>query len=357
MGMTRLIQNFFDTESEILLAMGQLDEAEKVLQDALEMTRNTPMDISKGYITRTLGKVNLKKGKLTEAGEFLEQSIDIMLHLNMRGGLAECHQLMSSVFEQQGDFAEALNHYKKFFALNESTAGKESARQQAVLKASYDLQLAQRDAEIERLRNFELTAEIEDRKHVQEVLERLATTDMLTNLTNRHHFFILAEREVERALRYKHPLAMLIIDIDLFKNINDTLGHIAGDQVLVGVSQMIHTSMRNLDIAGRYGGDEFCVLLPETDINQALYAAERLRSAIADLQVTTNNGQASVTVSVGVADIRKHVEVITEQLASRELARMLDHADQALYNAKKSGRNSTNLYNANRRVTLKKNPD
>ncbi len=346
--MTRLIQNYFDTQSEILLAMGRLDEAETVLKEALDLTNNSPMEISKSYITCTLGKIKLMQGKLDLAAEYLKQSIEIMTQFNLRGSLAEPYKLMSSVQEKQGDFARALESIKNYYMITETTAGKESARQQAKIKASYDIQLAQRDAEIERLRNFELQAEIEDRKHVQEVLEKLARTDMLTKTTNRHHFFILAEKEVERSLRYKRPLALMILDIDYFKRINDTLGHIAGDQVLVSIAQTIQTTMREIDVTGRYGGEEFCVLLPETNLNDAFQAAERLRTTIAELIVTTDKGQANVTVSIGIADLAGNKGEKSDHTAARELAILLDHADQALYTAKASGRNSTHIFGGTR---------
>ncbi len=346
MEMTRLIQNYYDTEGEILLAMGRLDEAEAALKEALELTHNIPLNISRGFITRTLGKVYLAWGKLDLAADYLQQSIDIMADLNLKGSLAHGQKLMSTLLEQKNDFAGALEHYKKYNELRESTAGQEPSRRQEAMKTSYEIQLAHRDAEIERLHNIELRAEIEERKHIQSVLEILATTDMLTNLTNRHQFFILAEREVERSLRYNHPLALLIVDIDYFKRVNDTLGHIAGDQVLVAIGKAIREALRNVDIAGRYGGEEFCVLLPEISLDGALRAAERLRGLIAEMGVSTDRGKVSVTVSIGVAGLRGNVDATAENIAARELAALLDHADQALYDAKQSGRNTVRSYKA-----------
>jgi diguanylate cyclase (GGDEF)-like protein len=341
--LTRLLQNYYDTEGEILLAMGRLDEAEAMLKGALETTCNHPLEISRGFITRTLGKVTLAAGRLEAAARYLQQSIDIMVHLNLRGELAQSYRLMAETCEQQGDFSAALAHYKNYHKLSEETMGNKTARQLTALKASYNIQLAQRDAEIERLHNIELQAQIEQQKHVQSVLEMLATTDMLTTLANRHQFFVLGEREVERSMRYNRPLALLILDIDFFKRINDTLGHIAGDQVLAAIGKLIRTEMRAADISGRYGGEEFCILLPETTAENALLLAERLCAAIADLRVPTENGAVSITASIGVSELNRP-EVSVDKFAGHELAVMLNHADQALYVAKQSGRNTVRLY-------------
>jgi diguanylate cyclase (GGDEF)-like protein len=339
LGMRRQVYNYADTVGEILLEMGRLEQAEEVLNEALEMTQSLPADISHCYILKNLGRVSMARGKLDAAEAYLQQATRIFEQLNVRGELALCHQLMSTARERQGDFAGALDHFRTFYALREATAGKESARRLAVLKTSYDIQLAQRDAEIERLRNVELQAEIEERKRIQIVLEKLATTDMLTNLASRHHFFALAEREVERSLRYKHPLSMLMMDIDYFKRVNDTLGHIAGDQVLIAIGEVIRSSLREVDIAGRYGGEEFSILLPDTPVEIAVNVGERVRTSLANLAVETDAGRVNVTASIGVAGLR-----VEGNNSARELATMLDRADRALYAAKNSGRNATRAY-------------
>ena len=355
LAMRRYVYNYADTVGEILLAMGRLDQAAQVLEEALRMTQDQAVDISQAYVLKNLGRVCMARGGLAEAETYLQQAMHILASFNARAELALCHQLLSTLRERQGNFPGALEHFKAYYQLREATAGKESARRLAVLKNAYDTQLAQRDAEIERLRNVELQAEIEERKRIQAVLERLATTDMLTGLTNRHHFFTLAEREVERALRYRAPLSMLMIDLDYFKRVNDTLGHIAGDQVLIAVGQVIRSTLREVDLAGRYGGEEFAILLPETPAEKAINVAERLRSAIAGLAVETDTGRVSITASIGAAALTSAGSEEASPLrsgeggqssgkAERALAALLDRADRALYSAKHAGRNLTRLY-------------
>jgi diguanylate cyclase (GGDEF)-like protein len=161
-------------------------------------------------------------------------------------------------------------------------------------------------------------------------LERLATTDGLTGLANRRSLFDHLEQEVHRAQRYGTALSVIMFDLDHFKRINDRWGHAAGDRVLGQIARETHQLLRKTDKAGRYGGEEFVVLLPETDLREALLLAHRLSQRISDTVLTPeHDAPISVTVSVGVAT-----------LALNESGEKLIHrADQALYRAKQEGRN------------------
>ncbi|WP_342117340.1 GGDEF domain-containing protein [Pseudoduganella sp. OTU4001] len=159
---------------------------------------------------------------------------------------------------------------------------------------------------------------------------RLANTDSLTGLANRRHFMEHGSREVSRARRYRQPLAMLLLDIDHFKEINDNFGHPAGDKVIAAVANACRTSGRGSDLAGRIGGEEFAVLLPETNAIAAQLAAERLRRKIADLDLAAHGITRAITASIGVAVL---------QGSETALEALLARADQALYLAKQTGRN------------------
>jgi len=168
-------------------------------------------------------------------------------------------------------------------------------------------------------------------------IEQLSVTDELTGLFNRRGFCQLGEREFEGSLRFKRPLAALMFDIDHFKRVNDTRGHPAGDQVLRLLADCFRQNTRGIDVAGRYGGEEFALLMPETLLPGAVQIAERLRQSIAGLSVPIHpaNGDSStvdihITVSIGVAALLPDVP---------SLAGLLEQTDQALYRAKNSGRN------------------
>lgn len=172
--------------------------------------------------------------------------------------------------------------------------------------------------------NFDAMLELLSEK--TRALSEMAATDELTRLPNRRSILELLGHEFARAQRYIEPLAVLMIDIDHFKNVNDTLGHAAGDAVLQGLARLLRASLRDSDFAGRFGGEEFLVVLPHQDEHGALIAAERLRRKIAE--GTVGPGGLCVTVSIGSSTIR-----------ADGLGGMLARADRAMYRAKETGRN------------------
>ncbi len=184
--------------------------------------------------------------------------------------------------------------------------------------------------------NGQLRQEIVERKRVEEALLNLAITDPLTDCFNRRHFLSVAENELARVARYKRLLSVIMLDIDRFKRVNDTYGHLVGDDVLVAITRRIGKVPRKTDIFARYGGEEFVILLPETNISEAQQTAERIRKEIADRPIRINGLEISVGASLGVAS-KSSEENITIDL-------LLDRADQALYAAKRAGRNRVMVY-------------
>ena len=165
----------------------------------------------------------------------------------------------------------------------------------------------------------------------QEEAHRLAITDSLTGIFNRRHLFFLAENELERSRRYHHPLAVLMIDLDRFKQVNDRFGHAVGDKTLQLLVETVGDNLRKVDIFGRYGGEEFAVVMPETNLDQAILAAERLRQIIASLSINLPGISFQITTSIGLAFKGDSEDISLELLINR--------ADEALYRAKHQGRN------------------
>lgn len=163
-----------------------------------------------------------------------------------------------------------------------------------------------------------------------EEVRQLAITDPLTGLYNRRHFFELAEREFDRARRYHHPLSVIMMDLDYFKQVNDTYGHLVGDQVLQTVAQRLQQELREVDLLGRYGGEEFTILLPETDFVGVHRVAERLCQRVGQTPIDTEREPVSITISLGVVGM-------DESCTSLDV--LIDRADQALYTAKQGGGN------------------
>ncbi len=180
----------------------------------------------------------------------------------------------------------------------------------------------------------QMTAQQENLKLTNE-LAQLATLDALTGLRNRRSFFELAEREWTRAMRSNAPLSAVMVDVDHFKQINDSLGHAAGDAVLSAVARRCQEELRSIDVIGRYGGDELVCLLPDSTTVDALAVAERLRTAVSESAVEIGPGEVRVAVSVGVA---------TSTAGCASLGTLLGQADAALYQAKQRGRDQVQAW-------------
>jgi len=163
-----------------------------------------------------------------------------------------------------------------------------------------------------------------------EEVYQLATHDPLTELCNRRHFAELADKEIARALRHSRPLVLCIVDVDLFKPVNDTFGHIAGDGVLKQIAAIMRGLVRSEDIAARIGGEEFAVLLPETGLEAARRFAERLRKSVEAETFMLGGEPHRLTISIGIARL-------TPDRNDRSL--LMKAADAALYRAKEEGRN------------------
>ncbi len=167
-----------------------------------------------------------------------------------------------------------------------------------------------------------------------ETISKMAITDDLTQLFNRRKFFDCLSQEISRSKRYNHPLSLLMLDIDLFKKINDIYGHQIGDMVLSTISEIIRSEIRTCDIAARYGGEEIMILLPETDFENACICADKIRSKIEDKVFTIDNQRLCVTASLGVASLGAH------EADENHIAHLLvKNADISLYKAKEAGRN------------------
>ena len=166
-----------------------------------------------------------------------------------------------------------------------------------------------------------------ERSHV---LEENLNSDGLTGLATREHFMVRAELEFQRAVRFHHDMTVIMLDIDNFKLVNDTSGHIAGNQVLCELAVRCQNQVRSIDMIGRFGGDEFILLLVETSAEDALSVAERIRQHVASTPIDTEKGPLNVTVSLGLAHLG--VDCL-------DLVALISSADSALYQAKNSGRN------------------
>ena len=212
------------------------------------------------------------------------------------------------------------------FLVNSSPIVDETGQQQGAI-ASFDDVTALENKKSHLVRMVAALKESQEavRKQNQQ-LHRLATRDELTDCLNRRAFFEILEMQWAASTRYGVPLSCIMVDVDHFKAVNDQHGHAKGDEVLRGVGKALQQAGRDSDIVARYGGEEFCVLLSNTDLEEAIQCAERLRKRISSFRF----GDVSVTVSLGVS---------SRSLGAEKSQQLLEEADQSLYNAKHSGRN------------------
>ena len=176
-----------------------------------------------------------------------------------------------------------------------------------------------------------VTRDISERKALRLELERQAATDSLTGIANRRHFLNTAQKEIERCKRHGGSLSLLMLDIDHFKDVNDSFGHAIGDRALQAIAQTCGKELRSTDLCGRLGGEEFALILVETDLKKACGVAERILARVEAIELFTEKSRpVRLTTSIGVAEYRPQTETLSD---------LMVRADQALYKAKNTGRN------------------
>ena len=180
-------------------------------------------------------------------------------------------------------------------------------------------------------------------KGIQNELRLLASRDSLTGAVNRRHFMELAKRELTRAKRYKRSFALILMDMDGFKKVNDTYGHQAGDQALLMLKRICTQGTRIVDVFARFGGEEFALMMPETSLDSAAIIAERLRATLESTVIKSGSHKFNVTISMGVTECGRRKDDTLDAMLSR--------ADKALYHAKEKGRNQVQILRAERKST------
>jgi diguanylate cyclase (GGDEF)-like protein len=172
------------------------------------------------------------------------------------------------------------------------------------------------------------------------MLSEVSSRDSLTGLYNRWFVLEKIDSELNRALRHGSPMSLLMLDLDHFKRINDTFGHSAGDQVLQGIGRLLRESCRVYDVPGRYGGEEFCIVLPETQTGNTTAVAERIRQRLAANELPCGDGSIAVTASIGIAGTDSPDAGVLSP------AELIERADRALYAAKNRGRNRVEMWSS-----------
>jgi diguanylate cyclase (GGDEF)-like protein len=325
-----------NTSGEIYAAMGHALEAISYYQKSLQISDeiNDAQGAARAHLL--IGTLKYNQGEFKTAEEHMLQALDNAEKGQDAAQISRVNYLLSQIYREMQNFERSLFHFEQFHDLKETVFNEDMATKIKSLEIMHKVKKTQQDSEIYRLRNVELTREIEERKKAQAELERIVTLDPLTNLYNRRHFFELTQKELERSHRYNRPLSVIMLDIDHFKQVNDQFGHLVGDRVIVEVARRIQKALRRIDLACRYGGEEFAVLLPETPVLQAEMVASRLWKLVTKQPTVSGELILKITVSVGVATYQHTGEITVDTL--------LDRADKAMYAAKEKGRNQVMVY-------------
>lgn len=269
--------------------------------------------------------LEIRTNRITFDWEINIAAKDNVLTLHFAGGGFEDNLLITG--SETNSMARRLFEELVLITNEQTNALRSSHKEKAVSAQLYDeiTRLNNEQANLQR----ELAKKNAELEHLYALAQKAAVTDSLTEVFNRRGFFDLCEREFERARRYKRPVSIIMFDLDHFKKLNDTYGHAVGDFVLRETAQRCFHSLRKVDVIGRYGGEEFVILLPETLLENACLVAERLRT-LANEPLTTDGKTLTVSISLGVA---QHTG------DAADLDTLLRNADVALYQAKEAGRN------------------
>lgn len=256
-----------------------------------------------------------------------EEAADFTLFAEEEAVIRDAEAMIAQLEHAQQGVRALAGAYRRSYR-EQSRLVRLSDRMQAELQSAKQ-RLEEQAADLRAL-NAKLEEEVAQRRKLEEELRRLATVDQLTAVFTRRHFFELARREIDRRARSGQPIGVLVVDIDHFKAINDGRGHAGGDAALAHFGALLRDSVRQVDIVGRIGGEEFAVILPGAGPERAAAIAERLRQVVETTPVPLDGEPLRLTVSIGVTSFADGDDVIEKALA---------RADEALYRAKREGRN------------------
>jgi diguanylate cyclase (GGDEF)-like protein len=342
-------------------AQGDFATAKSNLETSLQKFLDLGDQEQSAIVMRNLAEVELARGFYQSAVDYYENALPILIDANDTVATIPALRGLSEAYEKINNHQKSLEIHKLYAELLKAELDEQSMESTQLLREQLGLRrFAEANAALEDIRaQQELQLQASQRlvnlqylvlvmaagfmvmlaylyKRSQQnarLMHKLATTDELTQLLNRRAIMEKGNHEWDRALRYNRPLSCLLFDVDHFKSINDTFGHMVGDMVLKEISSELGQILRQTDKVGRIGGEEFFLLAAETNLTQARHLAERIRVRIANMKLE-GIADRVVTISIGIAHMH----------TSASLEQMLQHADKALYEAKRTGRNCCVIY-------------
>ncbi|MCU8018785.1 GGDEF domain-containing protein [Shewanella sp. SM72] len=348
-----------------LIKLNRLNEAEKYLIEADTVINEKDLtDYS--FMKLFMADIKFQQSRYKEALTELEQGEKAFRTLQNNRGLTQLLQLKSNIYVAMNDLSAAYGALQEFVTLTKKVDGNSLSHHTTELKVKFDTSRIesenQRLIENQNLKEQEL-ALLEKNKSLQHIilllagfiltivsifaykqvhrnlqLQVIALTDYLTKLPNRRHIYAQAAKYFQQALKHQSPFSVIIFDADHFKKINDNFGHELGDRALMTIANAGRALSGNKDLVGRIGGEEFLILLPNTDATRALALAHQLQNHISCLSAQNLPAELKLTVSAGVATLEPQNNT-EDAYQDKDFATLLKRADNALYEAKNAGRN------------------
>ncbi len=326
-GTTRLIRYSLEAIAGILLRRKDYRGALEVYQDILRLSEE--MHESPGALFLAIAEIHLAADNSEEAQAELERALILLETDSDKRALTQCHQLLYTLHKQQRAFGSALLHLEKFHAYYEATFNEASEMRVRALDVVHRMDALRQESERLQRQNQELGAHLHELQRLHEQVRELSVRDPLTGLYNRRYLYEQSEVLFNLAERQWQPISVAMIDIDYFKEVNDSYGHMVGDEVLRRIADVLKQTLRAADLIARYGGEEFAVVMSDTELASAVATCERLCYTLSEHDWSDVRVGLKLTVSIGI--VSAVGGAVGETLFSL--------ADEQLYLAKRSGRN------------------
>ena len=298
------------TLGSIYLQMGDIERSSSYFEEVVQAAEHHENTLQTVNALFGICQIHQIRGELDQALQKLLLILQISRQIRSPSSEGSAHEFLARLYKQMGNYREALEHFEAFHAIHVQIFDERTER---------------------RLHNTRLLLEVETIQKEANLYRALAVTDVLTGLLTRREFFERGAGIVNQARLRRAPISLLMVDLDNFKSINDQNGHSTGDHVLSTVAGRIKGTLRQDDLAGRYGGDEFVILMPEVGVQACQGIAERCQSAVSGEPVEMGESQFWIQISIGL--------VVSQADSSFQLEDLIHQADRALLQAHKSGRN------------------
>jgi diguanylate cyclase (GGDEF)-like protein len=323
--------------------LADAESAERTLRAALELSESIDYRLGMAHAHLALGRLCSAQSRSDEARTRLHAALEICEHQNIKLTWYECHEALANFYERAGDAAMALHHFRRFHEIEHEVLTESAGNKLRAFAVQYQVAAARRETELQRERQAVLTqanAELDalnvslteanlQKTMLLDQLERQTFEDALTGLANRRRLDQRLADEFSLSLRHGRPLAVAIADLDHFKMVNDRFSHAVGDAALRMLAKLLASQVRHTDLVARFGGEEFVLVLVETDADAAMRVCEKLRAAVERHPWDAIHPGLALTLSIGIC--------ADTTLPGHE--RMLAMADRNLYIAKAGGRN------------------